>query len=308
MCIIVVKNSNIRLPEKNTLRNCFENNPDGAGFAYTKNGTVKIEKGFLTFTEFYKRLEELKNEINIYKTPMLFHFRIGTAGQNSPENTHPYPIKKSIFDYKKLDIDTDVAVVHNGILPKRWQPNKENKYDLNDTQIYINKNLFPYSIFNKKFYLKDKWLKRIEKESGNKFAFLDKDGNISIAGDFKEKDGVLYSNGTYLYSYEDYKFYLKSYDKTYSSYKYEDYPAFYGEFDDLKSLYSELVDCKKLKVGDVVLYNNYEKDFIVDEDEAYYFSEYEQVIYYVDNKYITISELIINVDEVYTLEEMEKAK
>ena len=38
MCVALVKNKDIDLPSKDVLKVCFKNNPDGAGFAYCRNG------------------------------------------------------------------------------------------------------------------------------------------------------------------------------------------------------------------------------------------------------------------------------
>ena len=44
------------------------------------------------------------------------HFRIGTAGANSKENTHPYPISDDKRDLHKTYVKTNLGVVHNGII------------------------------------------------------------------------------------------------------------------------------------------------------------------------------------------------
>ena len=66
MCIIVAKKKGLELPTKEILENCFTANDDGAGISWnTDNGTVIIEKGFMTFNEFYNRLLEIDNEYNL---------------------------------------------------------------------------------------------------------------------------------------------------------------------------------------------------------------------------------------------------
>ena len=45
MCIIVAKKRGLQLPGKETLRNCFNYNSDGAGLMYNYGGEVHIEKG-----------------------------------------------------------------------------------------------------------------------------------------------------------------------------------------------------------------------------------------------------------------------
>ena len=62
MCIIVVKKAGIAAPSDEMFENMWNHNPDGAGFMYTANGGVCIEKGFMEYKDFYKaykRVEEI---------------------------------------------------------------------------------------------------------------------------------------------------------------------------------------------------------------------------------------------------------
>lgn len=49
MCIIVVKKAGIAAPSEEMFENMWNHNPDGAGFMYTANGGVCIEKGFMEY-------------------------------------------------------------------------------------------------------------------------------------------------------------------------------------------------------------------------------------------------------------------
>lgn len=42
MCIIIVKNSRMDLPDKEILKRCWNKNPHGAGFMYNYNDVVII--------------------------------------------------------------------------------------------------------------------------------------------------------------------------------------------------------------------------------------------------------------------------
>ena len=66
MCIIVSKEKGVKLPTKKILENCFNRNSDGAGFMYVKNNQVMIDKGYMTFEDFYKRLKELKKDYPLF--------------------------------------------------------------------------------------------------------------------------------------------------------------------------------------------------------------------------------------------------
>jgi hypothetical protein len=83
----------------NVLTNCFNHNPDGAGFAYlTDDGDLVVEKGFFTldsFLEAYKPHEDKQ---------ALLHFRIKTHGDLSADNCHPFVVEDGM------------AFIHNGII------------------------------------------------------------------------------------------------------------------------------------------------------------------------------------------------
>ena len=103
MCIIVAKEKGKQLPSKKILETCFDNNHDGAGLMYVKNNQVVIDKGYMTFKDFYKRVKELKKEFNSDLTDkaIVFHFRIGTSGENDKKTTHPFPISNNSEDLRK---------------------------------------------------------------------------------------------------------------------------------------------------------------------------------------------------------------
>ena len=52
MCIIATKPKDISI-SKETLKNCFDNNQDGAGFIFAHDNILKIRKGFFTFEKFW---------------------------------------------------------------------------------------------------------------------------------------------------------------------------------------------------------------------------------------------------------------
>ena len=65
MCIIVAKPKGVDMPSNEIFRNCFIDNNDGAGLMYAnpKTGMIEIEKGFMTWSSFETRLEELKSKL-----------------------------------------------------------------------------------------------------------------------------------------------------------------------------------------------------------------------------------------------------
>lgn len=222
MCIIVVKDKNKPLPKKEYLMNCFENNPDGAGFMYLNHNRVIIDKGYMTYEAFEKRYKKLCKKFNNFEDlPLIMHFRIGTSSSNSKENTHPYPISDDKRDLHKTYLKTSLGVVHNGIIHE-YNPSKKER-DVNDTQKFIMEYLYPLYKNWSTFYKNEHILKGIELITDSKFAFLDKYGKIKLVGEFeKDEDGILYSNNNYKNNwYYRYDFKYPSYQDTKEDYYYD---------------------------------------------------------------------------------------
>lgn len=206
MCIIVAKEKNCKIPKKQILKNCFDYNSDGAGFMYVNNDNqVVIDKGYMTFNDFYKRLKKLKKEYNDFKGKCLvMHFRIGTSGGNVAENTHPYVISKKIKDLKKLYTTCDIGVVHNGII-SHYTPKKGTT---NDTQRFIMNYLYKIYKYIPDFYKDADIMYGIERTCQSKLCFLNNKDELYYVGDFIEDNGIMYSNDTY----EPYYNYTPIYD------------------------------------------------------------------------------------------------
>ena len=56
MCIIINKPAGVTLSDE-IIGNCFDSNPDGAGFAFADNGTVVISKGYFELGDLLNSLE-----------------------------------------------------------------------------------------------------------------------------------------------------------------------------------------------------------------------------------------------------------
>lgn len=197
MCIIISKDKNIdRIPTIGELTNCFEYNKDGAGFMYIDNRKVIIEKGFMTLDGFLKRFKELCSKYNDFKQKALvIHCRIGTSSGNTPENTHPYAITTKEKKLHRLYDETDLAVVHNGII-SAYTP-KDRGASVNDTQKFILEYLAPIHKHYKTAYKMQKFRDGIKVITNSKFVFLDKNENTYYVGDFVNENGLKFSNSTY---------------------------------------------------------------------------------------------------------------
>lgn len=121
MCIAIYKPEKVRLTDQ-TLQNCWDSNPDGAGFMYVKSKKLIVKKGFMTYEAFRKAYDPVE------KLQTVLHFRIKTHGSVSEDNTHPFLI------------DNNLAVVHNGIISKISCDTNKN---LSDTYHFTEQILIP---------------------------------------------------------------------------------------------------------------------------------------------------------------------
>lgn len=176
MCIAIWKDQD-KIITKATLSQCFNSNPDGAGFMYHEGDKLHIQKGFFEFDKFYK--EYKKHELK----QCVIHFRIKTHGSISVDNCHPFSITENL------------GFVHNGIISGYGEADVSDTRDFNHKilQELVNKwgeeSLFEPSIQT-----------LIEAKIGySKLIFLDNLGNAEIFNENKGiwDDDVWYSNSSY---------------------------------------------------------------------------------------------------------------
>lgn len=193
MCIIVAKRRDVNYPSKNTLKQCFESNDDGAGFMYCVNGEVVIQKGYMSFQKFWKGLNRMRKKYGD-NIPCIMHFRITTQGGVQKELTHPFPFSDNMDDLRLLYTKTNLGIAHNGIISLTSSYTKTSH---SDTMEFITDYL-SLIIKDNKFYEDSNIVKLINKLSGSKLAFLDNLGTINLLGSgWIEKDGIHYSNNSY---------------------------------------------------------------------------------------------------------------
>lgn len=217
MCIIVAKDKNSELPSMETLETCFNHNNDGAGLMYVDKGQVVIDKGFMSFNELEKHLNILYKKFNNFKNKALvLHFRIGTSGTNTKENTHPYCISGDYKDLHRTRVLCDLGMAHNGII-NQYTP-VDNKNNTNDTQEFIMKYLTPMYEHYKDFYKNEYILEGLSDITNSRLVFLDTKEDLYYVGDFVEDNGIMYSNTSYKpYTFKTYQYgtYGKDYDSEY---------------------------------------------------------------------------------------------
>jgi glutamine phosphoribosylpyrophosphate amidotransferase len=188
MCIAIVQTAGKSVTDAQLWRG-WTINGDGAGFAYVdpRQKKVVIKKGFLKFNEFQKAYREAVTNFG-ETSPFLVHMRIGTSGQNSEANTHPFEIKPQVGPAG--------AMIHNGILftpSGAWRGSDDDRKS--DTRVVanaLNNILVLEDIINAKEMLG----RAIG--GGNKLAFLYDTGDYVIIneGAGHWNDGIWYSNGS----------------------------------------------------------------------------------------------------------------
>jgi len=174
MCIIMFKPKGVEMPDEQTIINCFENNPHGAGFMYqTKKGMVRIKKGLMTVDSLLDELKKLKNKKDLN---LAVHFRWATHGKTTEGQTHPFPITGRISVMEKTDLTTCSAMMHNGICSDYGDR------CISDTMDFV-----------KKHHIE---LVSHIKNTHGKFLVMTGD-EIGIYGSFEVYGGCLYSNNGY---------------------------------------------------------------------------------------------------------------
>lgn len=211
MCIIVSKKKGINLPGKDILKNCFDYNSDGSGLMFNDGTNVYIEKGFMTFNDFYNRLMELDKEYNLINSDLVMHFRISTSGNIDPGNCHPYKISNIDTELRELKTITNIGMVHNGVIKNHIPPQGS---ILNDTQTFIKNYVYNMYTNDIDFLTKENNINMLGTEAGSKLCFLTKD-NMYIIGHFIEDNNILYSNESYTYYNDFYSW------EPYTNYEYE---------------------------------------------------------------------------------------
>lgn len=193
MCVIVVKEKNEQFPKWEDLRKCWNRNCHGAGIMFAHDNEVYIYKGFMSWGNFYKSVEELRKKYSLNEKSVVFHFRIATSGSKDSHTCHPYPLTKNIEFLKKLQLLTSCGIAHNGVIS--ICDNKDKK--LNDTQLFIKDFFYDiYELCNGE--INQKMMDIIEKlsniKSTSKFTILERNGDIKCIGEFYTYNGNKYSN------------------------------------------------------------------------------------------------------------------
>lgn len=176
MCIAIYKPKG-KVLSQDTLKECYNFNPDGAGFMYAQDKKLHIEKGFFSYDSFYQAYQKHETKQTV------IHFRIKTHGKIDTTNCHPFAINNSI------------GFVHNGIISGFGDTNHSDTFGFNNEilQPLVHK-------WGNLALFQDPIINLIEGRIGfSKLVFLDRHGNHKIMNESKGEwdDGVWYSNNSY---------------------------------------------------------------------------------------------------------------
>lgn len=191
--MIIVKEKGVELPGAETIYKCADVNRDGIGVAWVEGGILRIKKDFPETEDFMLwAYQNLTKDI-----PAVVHFRLATHGLNDMGNRHPFPVSQNVERLRGLNIECDVAVAHNGVM-------SEFKHEeLSDTMLFIKEILADDVIRPNIQSMSIQRLIAGYVGNHNKFAFINRDGNIGLIGKFVKSDGLYYSNeGFRIYNYE----------------------------------------------------------------------------------------------------------
>lgn len=224
MCIAIAKPMGVDIPTDDILTNCFNNNPDGAGFAFNHNNEVIIRKGYMKLKDFLDAFHKYNEKFDFKNRGVLIHTRITTHGGTNPQMCHPFPINSDEGALKKIEYVSPFAVIHNGII-SLTSADATKKKDMSDTAIFVQKYLTKIAK-NKKWFGNKANIELIEELIDSKMAILNGSGKIIMTSGFTEDNGIFYSNSSYKEN---------RYSRVYNWDWYDDYDYNFGYSDYLKS-------------------------------------------------------------------------
>lgn len=220
MCVIAYKPINTAFMPKSVLKECFKNNPDGAGFMFSADGKVHIHKGYMNFTSFWEALSEARVMYGD-NVPYVMHFRISTQAGVNQQCCHPYPLSGVMDNLKKLSCSANVGIAHNGVI----NLTSDGAKDYNDTMKFIT-DYVTLLIKKVDWWKNPNIAKALEKLCGSKLAILGNDNHVELIGNFIKDKGCYYSNS----SYEEPKYTFGSYNTfKNSTIFFDEYADFYDK-------------------------------------------------------------------------------
>jgi predicted glutamine amidotransferase len=195
MCIIAYKPIGVAMPDRKLLKNCWTNNPDGAGYMFATNNNVYIRKGFMNFEGFYASLKNDYKKNGKENTAFVLHFRISTQGGVNKECTHPFPLSRDMEDLRKTRFTSDIGVAHNGII-SLTSVGYYKQVNYSDTMSFITDYL-SLIIKDRKWYKDKDKVTLVARLAGSKLAIMDGSGTVTLIGEFVKEGDCYFSNDHY---------------------------------------------------------------------------------------------------------------
>lgn len=180
------------MPSYETVKTCWQTNPDGAGIAYWRSGDtmVSIEKGFMRLKALRNRLAELELGIDDL---VIVHYRWATHGLKDQGNCHPFPLTSNIEALRAITGQFPIAIAHNGVFG-----NMACHKTLSDTQKFIRRILANPAIMGNLDNTAIQELLIGYCGTSSKLAFLSPSKLLLVGHFIKDSvTGLLYSNDGY---------------------------------------------------------------------------------------------------------------
>lgn len=199
MCVIAVCQT--RGMTDREIRDAFDMNDDGAGFAWSdENNNLNFRKGFMRAADILSAYKELGMR---KKLPHVVHFRNATSAV-VPELTHPYIVSENseVLDDEHEPLitysGTSPLLFHNGVLGN-WRSEMLDFFMTN--KLHVPDGQWSDTRFMAILchHLGKNVLGML---SAGKFVFMTND-IIDVIGDFTNDNGILYSNLSYKKVYRD---------------------------------------------------------------------------------------------------------
>ena len=210
MCVIAFSPKGVDIPTVNQIKQMWQHNPDGAGYAYVgKGGKVIYRKGFMKLDDLLKELEAPERFKN---TNFAVHFRIGTSGENDGATCHPFPVSNNFGELRKTEGEVDSVLFHNGILSDGGLASPL----ASDTQDFVIAMSPLLQKFNRS-KTRDYFISELTK--GSRLLILYKNNAFKMFGEWQKDGDIWVSNLNYKH---DYSWYGSGY-YGYYNYIYDDY-------------------------------------------------------------------------------------
>jgi predicted glutamine amidotransferase len=199
MCLIsILPKGTEKINEKTIafIKSGMSCNRDGSGFMYKKNGDNKIyvKKGYFNIEYMLDALKELDLKED---DELVIHHRIGTGGDVSNENTHPYLIDNS-EDTKFVEgVFEKPCIVHNGFIYNIADLEKLNPR-FSDTYAFARYFLTkPYVLNILNDHTEDFEFMFSKFLGSSKLCILRPEGEMIKTGNYIEDNGYFHSNSGY---------------------------------------------------------------------------------------------------------------